>query len=138
MKCEAMTMEYIGRHSCFPGPSIEAVETDIDNELGAPYILMGKMPGKGAYRLWYDHDDTEHLNADRSSEETEKKRVTFLRSMAYRMGQLQKMQFDKIGMLELGECFKDDDHLDDKPAVTHTSTTLNMRSAIPFPRHISS
>jgi aminoglycoside phosphotransferase (APT) family kinase protein len=120
MKCEAMTMDYIGGHtSCFPAPSIEAVETDIDNELGGPYILMSKMPGKGAYRLWYDHDDTEHLNTDCPSVATEKKRVTFLRSLAYCMAQLQKIRFDKIGMLELGDCFKDDDHLDDKPAEIH-------------------
>jgi hypothetical protein len=101
MRCEAMLMKHM-EPTDIPVPEIRAVVDTIDNELGAPYILMRRMPGKGAYLLWSDRDDEDHLKADCPSAETEKKRQTFLRSLAHQMAKLQQLQFDKIGMLDFG------------------------------------
>ncbi|KAF1831322.1 hypothetical protein BDW02DRAFT_606901 [Decorospora gaudefroyi] len=51
MDCEAMLMRYIKEKTHIPVPEIKAVELDAKNELGVPYILMKKLPGKTAYRV---------------------------------------------------------------------------------------
>jgi hypothetical protein len=124
MRCEAMLMKYIKRTD-LPVPRIHTVIDTINNELGAPYILMKRMPGKGAYHLWFDKDDEDHLNANYPSPETEKKRETFLRSLAHHMAKLQELQFDKIGMLDLGDAYKDCDEYCDHPVVGHFYETVD-------------
>lgn len=98
MNCEAMLIKYIKKHTNVPVPEIEQIDLGFENELGAPYILMKKVRGKSAGYIWYEEGDDYALNADSPAEETMKKRETFLKSLAGHMAQLQKLEFDKIGM----------------------------------------
>jgi aminoglycoside phosphotransferase len=116
MRCEAMLMKHMERTG-IPVPQVRAVADNTDSDLGAPYILMRRVPGKGAHNLWFDYDDEEHLNVDCPSPELEKKRETFLRSLAHEMAKLQELQFDKIGMLDFGDSWKDCDNECDEPVI---------------------
>jgi aminoglycoside phosphotransferase (APT) family kinase protein len=85
---EAQLIEYICENINVPVPEVLDYETGHDNVLGFPYIVMTKLPGKTAASVWFpeDYDPAEsHLafrTADAPPPEVEKKRITFLRSLA--------------------------------------------------------
>jgi hypothetical protein len=62
---------------------------------------MRRLPGEDAFNIWFDQpsDSGAALMAvDRPSIHTEKKRLNFLRSLARIMTELERVQFDGIGM----------------------------------------
>jgi hypothetical protein len=99
MASEASLMRHLSQHTNIPVPEIVASDETLDNILGAPFMLMKKMPGEPSYKVWFeDHKDRDHITECEISQETEAKRVTMLRSLAQVMAQLQAFQFDKIGL----------------------------------------
>ena len=87
-----------------PVPEIVDYSTDCENPFGFPYIVMTKLPGKSAWSIWFDqpYDPADaayaYRTADEPSVETEKKRLTFLRSLARIMTDIQTLSFGEIGM----------------------------------------
>ncbi|KAF2820256.1 hypothetical protein CC86DRAFT_471378 [Ophiobolus disseminans] len=112
MRCEALLMNYLRKYTSIPVPEVIAFQDRIDNPLGAPYILMRKAFGKSAYCLWLDAEGEDGQNADNPSEQMIRKRITFLKSLALYMAELQKLTFEKLGMLNF-------DNNVDKPVVAH-------------------
>ena len=99
MCAEVELMQHLFKHTSIPVPEIIASDMSIKNELGAPFIMMKRLPGVPSYQLWFEnHDDRNYITADCISEETEKKRVNMLRSLAQVMSELQAFSFDGIGM----------------------------------------
>lgn len=119
---EAVLMKYIRHNTKVPVPKVLGRAFTVWNEIGAPFIIMEKLPGKQAYDLWYENSDGDSLDgkpffirADQPSEATEAKRINFLRSLAVCMAELGKLQFKGIG---IPHC----DHfsLDDEPTIRPT------------------
>jgi aminoglycoside phosphotransferase (APT) family kinase protein len=106
---EAQLIEHIRKNTSVPVAEIVHYSTDHTNMLGFPYFFMTELPGKPASNIWYDgdyeHDDFElaFQHADVPSVATEKKRITFLRSLARVMTELQSLTFDMAGMPMLSE-----------------------------------
>jgi hypothetical protein len=99
MCAEADLMTYLYEHTEIPVPEVIASEENLENNLGAPYILMRRVPGDPAYKLWFeDMSCRNHITTSRISPETEAKRINMLRSLATVMAQLQALEFDCIGM----------------------------------------
>jgi hypothetical protein len=99
MCAEADLMNYHHEYIDIPVPEVIASEEILDNTLGAPYILMKRVPGVPAYQLWFeDSSQRNHIDAGRISADTEAKRINMLRSLAQAMAQLQTLKFDRIGM----------------------------------------
>ncbi|KAF7553693.1 hypothetical protein G7Z17_g3435 [Cylindrodendrum hubeiense] len=82
---EIATCRYVKSHTNIPVPEIYHVDLDPDNDVGAPYVLMEKMPGKDLYNMWDD------LAIDH------KKAV--LTQITSVIVQLASLKFDKIGCL---------------------------------------
>jgi hypothetical protein len=100
---EARLMRYIKEHTDVPVPEIIDWEDTVWNTIGAPYIMMKKIPGRSAFSFWYmdqtcNLDDDLYLAADYPSKELEEKRARFLRSLAQHMAELGKIQITQIGM----------------------------------------
>ena len=88
MCAEADLMKYLHEHTDVPVSEVIASEEILDNTLGAPYILMRRVPGVPAYQLWFeDSTRRNHVDASRISADTETKRINFLRSLAQTMAQ---------------------------------------------------
>jgi hypothetical protein len=99
MCAEADLMKYLHEHTDVPVPKVIASEEILDNTLGAPYILMRRVPGVPAYQLWFeDSTRRNHIDASRITADTETRRINFLRSLAQTMAQLRSLKFDRIGM----------------------------------------
>lgn len=103
LRNEAVLMQHIRHHTTCPVPEVIAFDNTLDNALGVPYILMKKINGMSAMDMWLgqSYEDFEgelHHNADEPTPEVEQKRLTFLSSLAEAMAQLQRLQFDKIGI----------------------------------------
>jgi aminoglycoside phosphotransferase (APT) family kinase protein len=105
MEREVQLMNYIRQKTTVPIPDVLHHSTDHKNTLGLPYILMAKVPGKNAFSVWFDNSvdeddfgDEAYLHADIPSIPTQLKRVTFLRSLARIMTELQTLTFNEIGM----------------------------------------
>lgn len=95
---EAMLMQYIRQKTDLPVPEVLNFDNTYSNVIGAPYILMSKLPGKSAWNLWFDtENEVSHMNIDDPPEDLEQKRVNFLRSLAAAMAKLDKLEFEKIG-----------------------------------------
>jgi hypothetical protein len=103
---EATLMLWIHKKTQIPVPEVLHYHETCDNAVGAPYILMTKLPGKQAADVWFgkpfaDLTHREHLNlAEQPSPELEQKRITFLKSLADMMAQLNTLEFDRIGVPE--------------------------------------
>jgi serine/threonine protein kinase len=98
---EAETMKHLYLNTEMPVPEILDYSSTLDNTVGFPYIIMRRLPGEDAYNIWFDQPydpETAYMTADCPSIETEKKRLTFLRSLAQVMTELEKVQFDGVGM----------------------------------------
>jgi aminoglycoside phosphotransferase (APT) family kinase protein len=109
MEREVQLITYIHDRTSAPVPEIVSYSTKHENPLGVPYVLMTALPGKSANSIWYDANDDDELtdddddevafrHADMPSTATEKKRITFLRSLARIMSEIQALSFDKGGM----------------------------------------
>ncbi|KAF2273452.1 uncharacterized protein EI97DRAFT_444969 [Westerdykella ornata] len=116
---EAVLMRYIKHHTKVPLPKVLGSGCTVWNEIGAPFIIMEKLPGKQAYDLWYEDSEEDRPNgkpffllADQPSEATEAKRLTFLRSLAACMAELGKLQFRGIGIPHCNNF-----SLDDEPTI---------------------
>jgi serine/threonine protein kinase len=103
LRSEAILLQHIRHHTQCPVPEVVAFDETLDNPIGVPYILMKKLPGMSAYDMWQERiyvsptSGDAHLNADEPSLDLEKKRITFLESLATAMALLQKLKFEKIG-----------------------------------------
>ncbi|KAJ4366230.1 hypothetical protein N0V83_007866 [Neocucurbitaria cava] len=106
MRNEAVIMQHIHHRTDCPVPKVIAFDEYINNELGAPYILMEKMSGVSAMGLWLGQppenltsgEEHEHLDAGNPSLEAEEKRTNFLRSLAHAMSHLKDLKFAGIGL----------------------------------------
>lgn len=106
LESEVQLLKHIRQNTNAPVPQIIAWASNCENELGSPFILMTKLPGKSAYDIWFDDPYTTERafrDADVPSTATEKKRINFLCSLARTMTEIQKLSFDKIGMPQVSE-----------------------------------
>jgi hypothetical protein len=101
---EARLMQHILYHTQCPVPEVVAYDESLNNEIGAPYILMKKIEGIPALDFWLGKpykmipDAVLHLYADNPSPELEQKRLTLLRSLAQAMSELASLKFREIGI----------------------------------------
>jgi hypothetical protein len=98
---EADIMQYLWRNTTIPVPEIIAYSGTLDNNVGFPYIIMSRLPGESADKIWFEQPFDFHTvdkMADSPSLDIEKKRVNFLRSLAGHMTKLQDIPFSAIGM----------------------------------------
>ncbi|KAF2638259.1 hypothetical protein P280DRAFT_529090 [Massarina eburnea CBS 473.64] len=104
LKNEATNMLYIHQKTTVPLPQVLGFSDTVDNEFGAPYILMTKLSGTTAHNFWFGRPVREvtanrrHVEADCASDEVEEKRVVFLRSLAKTMAQLETLTFEEGGV----------------------------------------
>ncbi|KAF1835313.1 hypothetical protein BDW02DRAFT_548549 [Decorospora gaudefroyi] len=104
MANEANIMRLIRHTTSCPVPQVLAFDWTLNNGIRAPYILMTKLNGIPAVDVWLGQPykripkPTLHLHADNAAPGLEKKRVTFLRSLARAMSQLAPLEFDQIGI----------------------------------------
>jgi aminoglycoside phosphotransferase (APT) family kinase protein len=109
MDREVQLIQHIGKNTSAPVATIVHHSTEHTNVLGLPYILMTELPGEPASSIWYDddyeNDDFELVfrHTDIPSTATEKKRITFLRSLARVMTDIQSLSFDMGGMPIISE-----------------------------------
>jgi hypothetical protein len=101
---EATLMLHIHQKTQVPIPEVLHYSSTCDNAIGAPHILMSKLPGTQAANIWFDkpwkdvEHEKAHLQADSPSETVEKKRTRFLSSLAKHMAELNTLEFNKIGV----------------------------------------
>ena len=84
-------MRFIRNETSIPIPDVYAFDTTNLNEIGAPYIVMGFIPGFTVSSKWFDSTGPTPL---------EDRRQRVLNSVAEAMSQLERFQFDKIGSLQ--------------------------------------
>lgn len=93
LKREVDVMDLVNVHTEIPSPTVMGHSATLDNnKYGFPYIVMKLLPGKAATGLWFDD------HGAIPSPETEEKRLTFLRSLARHMTELNKLPFTQIGI----------------------------------------
>lgn len=105
LRQEALLMQHIRHHTECPIPEVVAFDETLGNAIGAPFILMKKIPGMSAEEMWIGQhlpnppeDDEEYLIADQPQGELRAIRMTFLHSLARAMSQLHTLKFDQIGV----------------------------------------
>lgn len=104
MRREVEIMRQISFNTDIPVPKIKDFYTGLDDEFGAPWVVMEKLPGNAAHSIWFDESysrETAYLGADSPTEATHRRRVNFLKSLAEQMVKLQRLKFDKIGMAKI-------------------------------------
>lgn len=96
---EVATIRYLKQHTSLPVPEIYDQDLDPDNEVGAAFVLMERLPGRPLHRSW------DGLTLD------DKKRV--LSQIASVIVQLGSLRFDRIGCLTadgigpiINDCYK--------------------------------
>ncbi|KAM0438678.1 hypothetical protein ACHAPT_001434 [Fusarium lateritium] len=82
---EIATIRHVKQHTSIPVPEIYYQDLDPDNEIGAAFVLMEKLPGRHLYKTWDD------LSLDH-------KKVA-LAEIASVIVQFASLHFDKIGCL---------------------------------------
>ena len=92
LESQIMTLRLIRNRTTIPVPEIYAFDASLDNELGAPWMVMSFISGSTISKLWFDKDGPTPL---------EERRQRTLETIAEAISQLQKFQFSKIGSLEL-------------------------------------
>jgi len=83
---EVATMEYLRPRLSIPVPEIYASDFNPENNVGAQFMLMERLPGRHLYQLW---DDL-----------TLAHKKSVLSDIAGLLAQLGRLKFDKIGCLE--------------------------------------
>jgi hypothetical protein len=91
IRSAACTMIYLRRKTSIPIPEIHGSDETINNEVGAPYIMMEFVDGYSVDELWFD---------DRGPTPLPLRRIRILKTLAEAMSELRKFQFDKIGALQ--------------------------------------
>ena len=86
---EIFTLQYVKEHTNIPVPEILHYDLDPANDVGAPFVLMEKLPGRHLYKIW-DGLCLDHKKA-------------VLSQMASVLVQFASLEFDKIGCLLEGE-----------------------------------
>ncbi|KAK3296478.1 kinase-like domain-containing protein [Chaetomium fimeti] len=86
---EIATARYLKRFTEIPVPEIYYHDLDVDNDVGAPFVLMEKIPGRRLHSLWDD-----------LSLENKKSALSQIASV---LAQLAALQFDQIGSLDDSE-----------------------------------
>ncbi len=116
---EIATARYLKRFSSIPVPEIYYYDLDPDNDIGAPVVLMERMPGRHLNKIWDDLS----LDSKKSA----------LSQMASVVAQLSSLKFDQIGSLDehgvgpiISPCF-------DHPKGPFHSTSEYMQSFLPAP-----
>ncbi|KAH8896234.1 hypothetical protein GQ53DRAFT_819358 [Thozetella sp. PMI_491] len=51
---EIATIMHLEQKTSIQVPRILHYDTDISNDIGAAYVLMGKLPGKHLYEIWHE------------------------------------------------------------------------------------
>ncbi|KAI1188728.1 kinase-like domain-containing protein [Nemania serpens] len=90
MESEVATMRLIRSKTTIPVPEIYAVDTSINNEIGAPYICMSFIPGKPVSNVWFDYSGS--LPRDEF-------RLRILTSLSRIMAQFSCFSFDQMGSI---------------------------------------
>ena len=118
MRCEVALMKYLRQNTKIPVPEIVASEDDLHSHIGAPYILMKRLPGSPAHHRWFDEPkNPNYINANRVSPEMELVRRNILTSLAGVMAELQDLEFDKIGMPDFTKTVE---NMGDAPVIMHS------------------
>ncbi|KAH7086160.1 kinase-like domain-containing protein [Paraphoma chrysanthemicola] len=104
---EVDMLKILSSRTSVPVSKVLAYSTSHDNALGFPFILMTRLPGKDAYSIWFDQAYQGNIEAactaDVPSIATERKRTTFLRSLAKVMTEIQSISFPGIGLPKYDE-----------------------------------
>ncbi|KIL90360.1 hypothetical protein FAVG1_06091 [Fusarium avenaceum] len=99
-KSEVATIRYLKQHTSIPVPEIYLQDLDPENNVGAAFVLMERLPGRHLYKTWDD------MSLD-------KKKVA-VSEIASIIVQFASLRFDKIGCLTqdglgpiLSPCYKE-------------------------------
>ncbi|KAF2006622.1 hypothetical protein P154DRAFT_529656 [Amniculicola lignicola CBS 123094] len=106
------TMRYIFQKTKgrFPIPEVIGYSDTLQNELGAPFVIMRWSPGVDANEIWFDQTedgDDDITTMDTPSAERMEKRLNLLRTLAQAMAELELLEFKGIGMLSVDEFDED-------------------------------
>ncbi|KAF2090955.1 hypothetical protein K490DRAFT_62286 [Saccharata proteae CBS 121410] len=85
----ALTMKYIKDNTGCPVPGVFGYDTTLENAIGAPYIAMSFMKGRGAAEVWQNQGP-----------DKEQKRQTLLKSLAKAISELRVLEFNGMGGLQ--------------------------------------
>lgn len=83
---EIATARYLRRFTELPVPEIYYYDLDPDNDIGAPFVLMERMPGRHLHKIW----DNLPLEGKKSA----------LSQIAWVIAQFASLKFDQIGSLD--------------------------------------
>ncbi|CAI6340628.1 unnamed protein product [Periconia digitata] len=89
LRSEASTMRLIRKATSIPLPDVFAFDASLDNDLGAPFILMSFAEGASAYDVWFDKTI--------APEEMHARRTQILEDLATVMIQLDQFAFKTGG-----------------------------------------
>jgi aminoglycoside phosphotransferase (APT) family kinase protein len=113
---EIATAKHLKHFTTIPVPEIYYHDLDPDNNIGAPFVLMERMPGRHLHKMW----DNLSLEAKKSA----------LSQIASIVAQLASLKFDQIGSLDehgvgpiISRCFE-------QPKGPFQSTSEYLRSFI--------
>ncbi|KAI0403042.1 kinase-like domain-containing protein [Xylaria palmicola] len=90
MESQAATLRLIRSKTTIPVPEIYALDTSVDNEIGAPYLCMSYLPGKTVSKVWFGYEGA--LPRDEF-------RLRILTSLSQAMAQLSCFSFDRMGSI---------------------------------------
>ena len=87
LESEYATVKYVREHTTLPVPEVYFVNFDPTHVVGAPFMLIERMPGVSMYDIW-DQIEEEH-------------EVALIKQVADVLAELSKLQFDKIGSINI-------------------------------------
>ncbi|KAI1195567.1 kinase-like domain-containing protein [Nemania serpens] len=90
MESQAATMRLIRGKTAIPVPEIYAVDTSLNNAIGAPYICMSFIPGTPVSKVWFDYS---------GAPTRDEFRLRILTSLAQAMAQFSCFAFDQMGSI---------------------------------------
>jgi len=141
LRNEAVMLQHIRHHTKCPVPEVVSFDQTLNNSIGAPYILMKKVPGMSAHDVWqgnhlYDQPapGDEHLNADQPSVLLEAIRINFIKSLAIAMSHLHKLEFTNTGVPVFEHPEDEEPSSIGSAYVWHTKSAMQPITGIgPFP-----
>jgi hypothetical protein len=92
LRSEVYTMAFLRCNTSIPIPETYDFDETIDNEIGAPYVVMEFVEGLSVDELWFDHTGPTPLPVRRVRH--------ILETLVQAMSELRKFQFDNIGSLQ--------------------------------------